>query len=112
MGDTSWPGLGSNTALAGHVTLRNGADGPFRYLETLKRGASLTVFTEKFIYTYQVQELKVVNDSDMSVVKPSDQSILTLITCTGWDNALGHYIKRLIVVADLVDTQPIVIRGN
>jgi LPXTG-site transpeptidase (sortase) family protein len=112
MGDTSWPGLGSNTALAGHVTLRNGADGPFRYLETLKRGASLTVFTEKFIYTYQVQELKVVNDSDMSVVKPSDQSILTLITCTAWDNALGHYIKRLIVIADLVDTQPIVIRGN
>jgi len=112
MGDTSWPGLGSNTAMAGHVTLRNGADGPFRYLETLKNGDKLIVFTEQNMYTYQVQELKVVDDSAMSVVQPSENSILTLITCTGWDNALGHYIKRLVVFAGLVDTQPIATRGN
>jgi sortase A len=112
MGDTSWPGLGSNTAMAGHVTLRNGADGPFRYLETLKNGDKLIVFTEQNMYTYQVQELKVVDDSAMSVVQPSENSILTLITCTGWDNDLGHYIKRLVVFAGLVDTQPIATRGN
>ncbi len=36
MGDTSWPGLGSNTGLAGHVDLANGDSGPFWNLGDLK----------------------------------------------------------------------------
>jgi len=111
MGDTSWPGLGGNTALAGHVTLRNGADGPFRYLEKLKSGDEIAVFTEKNVYRYQVRELKTVPDSDMSVTKPTQETILTLITCTGWDTALGHYLERLIVLANLVEVRPLAASG-
>lgn len=112
MGDTSWPGLGGNTALAGHVTLRNGADGPFRYLEKLKSGDEIAVFTEKNVYRYQVRELKTVPDSDMSITKPTQDTILTLITCTGWDTALGHYLERLIVLANLVEVRPLAASGN
>ena len=107
MGSTSWPGLGGNTGLAGHVTLRNGADGPFRHLEDLQANDVITVFTERNIFTYKVSQKKVVNDDDFSIVQPSQQPILTLITCTGWNRDLGHYLQRLVVVADLVDMKPI-----
>ncbi|GAB4470668.1 MAG: hypothetical protein Kow0088_03760 [Anaerolineales bacterium] len=107
MGSTSWPGLGGNTALAGHVTLRNGADGPFRYLETLSKGDEIRLFTEKGLYIYRVQESLVVRDDDFSVVQPTSQAMLTLITCTGWNSELGHYVERLVVRAALEKSQPV-----
>mgnify|MGYP000324320214 CR=1 FL=1 len=107
MGSTSWPGLGSNTALAGHVTLRNGADGPFRYLDTLRKGDEIRLYTEKGVYLYRVQESLVVKDDDFSVVQPTQEAMLTLITCTGWNNDLGHYLERLVVHATLEKSQTI-----
>lgn len=107
MGNTSWPGLGSNTALAGHVTLRTGADGPFRYLDELKADDQVFVYTDENMYTYRVQDMREVDQTDMSVVKPTDNSILTLITCSEWDSSSETYLKRLIVVSDLVNVKPL-----
>ncbi len=107
MGDTSWPGLGSNTGLAGHVDLANGDSGPFWNLGDLKAGDSVTVHTEQNLYTYLVRESKIVPDSDLSVIEPTDKPQLTLITCTGWDNDLRLYLLRLVVFADLVDVKPL-----
>jgi LPXTG-site transpeptidase (sortase) family protein len=107
MGSTSWPGLGGNTALAGHVTLRNGADGPFRYLETLQNGDEIRLITEEAVYLYRVRESLVVKDDDFSVVQPTQEAILTLITCTGWNSDLGHYLERLVVRATLEKSQPL-----
>jgi LPXTG-site transpeptidase (sortase) family protein len=106
MGETSWPGLGGNTALAGHITLRDGGNGPFRYLEDIIPGDQVTLFTEKNIYTYQVREQRVVAQTDLSVVRPTDGTQLTLITCAGWDQTLRYYQDRLVVVADLVKVEP------
>jgi LPXTG-site transpeptidase (sortase) family protein len=105
MGNTSWPGLGGNTAMAGHVTLRTGADGPFRYLDELKTGDQIFIYTDENMYTYQVQDIRSVDPTDMSVVKPTDNSVLTLITCSDWDSASQFYLKRLIVVSDLVNVK-------
>ena len=96
MGDTSWPGLGSNTALAGHVTLRDGSDGPFRYLNDLLAGDVVKVYTEENVYTYQVREQRIINDYDLSAVGASDTSQLTLITCSGWDSEIRLYVSRLV----------------
>jgi LPXTG-site transpeptidase (sortase) family protein len=114
MGETSWPGLEGNTALAGHVTVQGGGNGPFRYLEELVAGDEITLFTEKNIYKYKVQEQKVVGQTDMTVVQPHEKRQLTLITCTGWDGEIGFYLDRLVVVADLADVEPRngIIRGN
>lgn len=112
MGSTSWPGLGGNTALAGHVTLRNGADGPFRYLENLQSNDIITIFTEKNIYQYRVSKKIIVKDDDFSIVQPSDKPVLTLITCTGWNRELGHYLERLVVIADLEKVTPIATHGS
>jgi LPXTG-site transpeptidase (sortase) family protein len=103
MGDTSWPGLGGNTVLAGHVTLRGGEEGPFRYLELLQPGDQILVYTEENMYTYQVGGKQVVEESDLSVVEPTGNSQITLITCTGWDEDFELYLKRLVVNADLVE---------
>jgi LPXTG-site transpeptidase (sortase) family protein len=102
LGDTSWPGLGSNTALAAHVTLRTGLDGPFRYLSDLRYGDTVFVETEQKTYEYKVKDTNVVEPTDLSVLEPSSESQLTLITCTEWDAYTGFYTKRLVVLADLI----------
>jgi len=103
MGDTSWPGLGGNTALAGHVTLRNGRDGPFRNLDQLQPNDVVTLYTEKNVYTYRVRESRVVPEIDMTVIAPTEKPQLTLITCIHFNPDLRQYTDRLIVFADLVE---------
>ncbi len=105
MGDTSWPGLGGNTGLAGHVDLVTGERGPFWNLRNLKSGDEVRVYTAKRIYVYRVSEQKTVDDTDMSVLAETSKPRLTLITCTGWDANVRIYLKRLVVFADLIRTQ-------
>lgn len=107
MGETSWPGLGSNTALAGHVTLRTGEDGPFRHLDELQPNDEVTLYTEQAMYTYKVREKRNVEESDLSVIEPSNSSELTLITCSNWNSQIKYYVQRLVVVADLLDVKPL-----
>jgi len=107
LGDTSWPGLGSNTVLAGHVILNNGGHGPFRYLEDLSQGDEIYLYTQKNVYTYRVMELSQVEDTDTSVIQSSQDSRLTLITCTDWDNENRYYLKRLVATTRLIDSQPL-----
>lgn len=107
MGDTSWPGLGGNTGLAGHVDLSDGSPGPFWNLKDLQPGDEVTVYTEKYIFTYQVREQVVVGETDISVIDATDNPQVTLITCTAWDTDLRTYLQRLIVFADLVSVSPL-----
>ncbi|MFZ2098543.1 MAG: sortase, partial [Anaerolineales bacterium] len=102
MGNTSWPGLGGNTGLAGHVTVAGMGDGPFRHLDELPNGEVIILYTEQNIYTYQVRESKVTDDGDMSVVLPSDNPQISLITCVDWDEETRTYLNRLVVIADLI----------
>ena len=106
LGDTSWPGLGGNTGLAGHVTLKNGDDGPFHDLESLENGAEITLFTEEKIYHYQVRDTSKVHYEDLSVLDFTPDSQLTLVTCTDWDRIRRVYEQRLVLFADLVGVQP------
>ena len=109
MGNTSWPGLGSNTGLAGHVTVAGIGDGPFRHLDELSAGELVLVYTEQNIYTYQVRESKVTDDGDMSVTLPSENPQISMITCIDWDQDTHTYLHRLVVVADLLQTEPLAI---
>jgi len=107
MGNTSWPGLGGNTGLAGHVTVAGMGDGPFRHLDELPSGELVLLYTEKNIYTYQVRESRVTDGEDMSVILPTDNAQISLITCIDWDEEAHTYLDRLIVIADLVRFEPI-----
>jgi len=112
LGNSSWPGLGGNTALAGHVTVRGIGNGPFRYLDQLKTGDTLKVYTERAIYTYRVREQIVVGENDLWIVESTATSQLTLITCTDWNKDFQTYLKRLVVFADLEGSTPITTRGS
>lgn len=101
MGNTSWPGLGSNTALAGHINLRTGQEGPFSHLDKLVPGDKVIVYTEQNIYTYRVSAQQVVDDIDLSVIQATDKSQLTLVTCVNWDENLRVYLQRLVVISNL-----------
>ena len=111
LGNTSWPGLGSNTALAGHVTVAGYGDGPFRYLEDLTAGEIVILYTEYNIYTYQVRESLITTADDMAVTFATDNPQVTLITCVDWDDANEIYLNRLIIYGDLVRVEP-VLRGS
>jgi LPXTG-site transpeptidase (sortase) family protein len=112
MGDTSWPGLASNTGLAGHVTLRNGTAGPFSRLSELAEGTQIAVYTEKKIYLYTVKLLREVDDNDLTVVQQTTGSKLTLVTCTAYDAEMKLYLRRLIVQAELTQTRDLPATGG
>jgi LPXTG-site transpeptidase (sortase) family protein len=107
LGDTGWPGLGGNIGLAGHVSLKDGSDGPFRNLDELKKGDLLEVYTSQKVYTFKINELAKVGGGDISVIAQSDDTRLTLITCADWDKTQQAYLSRLIVSSELVSVQPV-----
>jgi sortase (surface protein transpeptidase) len=72
-------------------------------------GELVLIYTEQNIYTYQVRESKVTDDGDMSVTLPSETPQISLITCVDWDQDSRTYLHRLVVVADLLQTEPLAI---
>ncbi len=91
----------NNIVFAGHVTVRNGSHGPFRYLWKLKPGEEIILYDGYMIYTYVVREQLLVYPEESSVLNDTSQPQLTLITCTTWDEETLSYLRRLVVFADL-----------
>jgi len=98
---TASPGDPSNVAIAGHVTLTGGKDGPFRHLSQLRKGDEVLVFTQEQEYRYLVREVRVVSPEDVQVTFPTTEPILTLITCINWNHDRRVYDERIIAVAEL-----------
>ncbi len=91
----------NNIVFAGHVTVRNGSHGPFRYLWKLNPGEEIILYDGSMIYTYVVREQLLVYPEESSVLNDTSQPQLTLITCTTWDEETLSYLRRLVVFADL-----------
>ena len=91
----------NNIVFAGHVTVRNGSHGPFRYLWKLNPGEEIILYDDYMIYTYVVREQLLVYPEQSSVLNDTSQPQLTLITCTTWDEETLSYLRRLVVFADL-----------
>jgi len=104
LGETAYPGEGSNMVLAGHVTLSRGA-GPFLLLERLQPGDAAIVYAGEQAYTYRVVSKTYVAPDDVSVVQPTSEPILTLLTCTRWDAQNRRYTERVVVIARLVEEE-------
>jgi LPXTG-site transpeptidase (sortase) family protein len=91
----------NNIVFAGHVTVRNGSHGPFRYLGKLNPGEEIILHDENLIYHYVVREQVLVYPEEISVLNDTSQPQLTLITCITWDEETLSYLRRLVVFADL-----------
>ena len=88
---TAMPGEDGNVGLAGH------RDGYFRGLKDLKVGDTIEVESVGRSLRYRVTELKIVEPTDVSVLDPTDEPSVTLVTCYPFyyvGNAPQRYIVR------------------
>ena len=88
------PGESDNCIIAGH------RDGPFRILGDLRVGDRVEVSGETESGIYRVESIEVVDRSETDPLDPTDEPVLTLITCFPF-NHLGSAPRRLIVRAAL-----------
>ncbi len=89
------PGERGNMVLSGHDDVFGEV---FKDLEQLENGDPVIVYAGGHAYRYAVRAKRVVSPAELSVLSPTHESIVTLITCTPYriDS------MRLIVVAQLV----------
>ena len=87
-----------NIAIAGH------RDGFFRGLKDIEVGAEIELATLEGSREFQVASLDIVDPLDVSVLEPTDETVLTLITCYPF-YYVGPAPDRFIVRAELIPTK-------
>lgn len=91
---TVWPGESGNAVIAAH------RDTFFRRLHELHKGDDIYVRRAGHRYHYAVSNTAIVSPTDTTVIRPSSDTRLTLLTC--WPPYyIGPAPKRLVVVATL-----------
>jgi LPXTG-site transpeptidase (sortase) family protein len=92
---TAEPGAPGNSVITAH------RDTFFRHIGELKVGDSIVVERNGRSYEYRVASRRVVKPTEVSVVQPTDDNRLTLITCYP-TYYIGPAPERLIIVGHLV----------
>jgi len=93
------PTQGGNMVVAAHRFSYTGPRGLFYFLDKLQVGDEIGVQWGGKLYHYQVASTRVVSPTEISVQGPTDDTRLTLYTCT----PLFNPVNRLVVVAKPVD---------
>lgn len=96
---TAMPGEKGNFALAGHRSYTYGQY--FNRLDELTTGDEIFIETIKGNYKYRIYNKKVVLPEDMSVLNPTGDATMTLVTCT----PVRVATHRLIISARLAALQ-------
>lgn len=89
------PGEEDNCVLSGH------RDTVFSQLGELVVGDQFIVETSAGIFTYEIQQIRIVDKDDKTVIVPTDHGVLTVTTCYPF-NFIGSAPDRYILSADLV----------
>ncbi len=94
--DVAGFGLGSAypEEVGNQVIFAHARKGLFLPLKNVKAGQMVYVLTREKWYSYKINEIKEVLPSQIEVIAPTSESILTLYTCSGFSDS-----KRLIVKA-------------
>lgn len=98
------PGHMTNTALPGDVgnmVITAHSDTFFRHLDQLHEGDTVTVQRNGRSFSYTVTDRRIVEANDMSVVEPTRDARMTLITCYP-TYYIGPAPQRLVVFSKLV----------
>jgi sortase A len=99
MPSTPMPGETGNAVISAH------RDTFFRHIGDLRTGDHVIVHRGGSIFQFAVKNKKIVKPNDLSVIRPTDDAELTLITCYP-TYFIGPAPKRLIVVSKLVRILP------
>jgi len=92
------PGEQDNSVLAGH------RETVFNRLGELEIGEIISITTAAGTFDYQIREFRVVKRTDRTVIVPTPNAVLTLVTCYPF-NYIGTTNRSYIVVADLINSQ-------
>jgi sortase A len=95
---TALPGEDGNVGLSGH------RDTFFRPLKDLRIKDEIQISTLKGDFSYEVESLRVVEPSDVRVLEPARENVLTLVTCYPFFY-IGAAPKRFVVRARQVSPQ-------
>ena len=96
--DTPLPGTDGNAGIAGH------RDGFFRGLKDIASGDAIELETLRGKEVYRVERIWVVDPDDVSVLDPTPERSLTLVTCYPFYH-VGPAPQRFIVRAVRADPQ-------
>jgi LPXTG-site transpeptidase (sortase) family protein len=97
MEDTPDPGEPGNSVISGH------RDTFFRHIHELEKGDEILVQRDGRTFHYEVTGKHIVQPDDVSVLDPTKDAELTLITCYP-TYYIGPAPKRLVVTSKLVDS--------
>ena len=89
---TAWIDTDGNLGIAGH------RDGFFRPLKDIQEGDTIDLQTARGTVTYEVSSITIVDPDDVSVLAPTQDRTITLVTCYPF-YYVGHAPKRYIVKA-------------
>lgn len=92
---TARPGESGNSGIAAH------RDGFFRKLKDVEIGQSLLIETSAGTAHYRIVETRVVGPSDVAVLAPTPQPVVTLVTCYPF-YFVGSAPQRFVVRAERV----------
>ncbi|MDX6582319.1 MAG: sortase [Solirubrobacterales bacterium] len=95
--DTAFPGQGKTIGIAGHRTTYLA---PFRRINEIADGDTITLEMPYGTFTYEVQEHRIVDPSDVEIVDDVGYERLVLTAC----HPLYSAAQRWAVFAKLVDT--------
>jgi sortase A len=93
---SSMPGTAGNVVVAGH------RDTHFRLLKDVAIGDEIRIDTAGNRYVYRIVDTRVVRPTDLSVLRQSNDAVLTLITCYPF-YFIGPAPDRFIVQARAVE---------
>jgi len=93
---TDWPGRPGNIGLSAH------RDTFFRPLRNIRKNDLISLTNAEAGFRYRVVETKIVKPSDVAVLEPNGQEILTLVTCYPF-YFIGPAPSRFIVRAERID---------
>jgi sortase A len=98
---TALPGTSGNSAFAAH------RDKEFRGLRQIRNGDEILVETSNGEFRYVVDSLRVVLPTEVSVLNPTSEPTITLITCYPFDYP-GEAPERLIVKGHRVTSEALI----
>lgn len=103
---TAWPSWDGNSVLTAHVYGADGLPGPFINLASLKWGDKILLHSDDTIYVYEVRTNGEVGAGDIAAITRHEKlPWLTLVTCSGYDEASGSYRYREVVRAVLMQKE-------
>lgn len=93
---TAWLDETGNLGIAGH------RDGIFRALKDIEKGDEIEVLSVYGVENYEVSSITIVDKNDLSVLDPTPDKTLTLVTCYPFYH-IGHAPQRYIVTAKAIE---------